>query len=153
VQEEHERKEREKERAAEERQKQTAIEIRNDREEALANRQKRLIEMAKIEKAEFDGVVRAQQVAREKARQEYDARQAAISQYRTELRADLAARDEERRTRPLRNLDEGRHLQELNNDYLLKLERIRQAKLQQLEAEGVPERYLTDLRNKRFVLR
>jgi hypothetical protein len=153
VQEELERKEREKELAAAQRRERTAQEMWKDREEALTNRQKRLLEMARIEKAEFDRVARAQHDAREKARQEYDARQAASRQYRTELLADLAAREEERRTRPLRNLDETRHLQEMNDDYLQKLERIREAKLAQLAAEGVPEKYLADLRNRRFVLR
>jgi hypothetical protein len=34
----------------------------------------RLLEMARMEKAEFDGVVRAQHVGREKAIQEYETR-------------------------------------------------------------------------------
>jgi hypothetical protein len=153
VQEEIERRERQKEVEAVEKHERTVREMRQDRVESIQTKQKRLLEMAKLEKAEFDRATRAQQEAKEKARQEYEAKQAAGGRYRLELKTDLEARERARKMAPLRNLDESAHLQELNQDYLEKLERIRQAKVEQLASEGVPDKYLADLRNKRFVLR
>jgi hypothetical protein len=152
VQEEKERQERQKELDAARRHEALVGEMRADRVEAETVKQRRLLEMARLEKREFDTALRALEAAREKARKEYEERQTAADAYRRELKADLDARAEDRRMAPLRKLDESRHLQELNQDYLDRLERIRQMKLETLASEGVPERYLTDLRNKRFVL-
>lgn len=153
IQEEQDRRERQKELEIMQKKQRTLEELRRDRETAIALKQKRLLEMAKIEKAEFDRVVQAQNEAREKARQEYEARQQASLKYRDELQEDLVRREENRRIEPLRRLDESRHLQEMSEDYLERLERIRQAKVEQLKAEGVPEKYLADLRGRRFLVK
>ena len=44
-------------------------------------------------------------------------------------------------------------MQELNEDDLAKRERIRQAKIAELDGGGVPELHLTDLPKKKFVLK
>jgi hypothetical protein len=152
VQEEIERREREKEREAIEKHQQIGAEMRQDRIDSINTREKRLLEMARLEKREFRQTVRAQEEAQEKARMEYEAKKAAGERYRKELKDELDAREEERRMRPLRNLDETKHLQEMNEDYVEKLEQIRQSKIRQLTSEGVPDKYLADLRKKRFVL-
>jgi hypothetical protein len=41
-------------------------------------------------------------------------------------------------------------MEEVNNDYIMKLERIRQMKLETLRSEGVPEKHLVDLIRMRF---
>jgi hypothetical protein len=153
VQEETERRARQKELDELERRRLTVMSLRKDRETALEVRQQRLIEIAKLERRDFDKILQDQQIAREKARKEYDARQAMSDQYRRDLKAQLDAREAERRIRPLRGLDEGKHLQEVSDDYVARLEAIRQAKIQQLADEGVPEKYLVDLRNKRLTVR
>jgi hypothetical protein len=109
--------------------------------------------MARIEKADYDRVVEAQRQAREKARLEYEERREANARYRDELQRTLEEREEARRMQPIRNLDESKHMQEMNEDYLDRLERIRQKKLALLREEGVPEKYLGDLRSRRFLLK
>ena len=65
----------------------------------------------------------------------------------------MKAKREEKRMIPLVNLDEQKHMQEQQQDYIDRLERIRQMKLNQLREEGVPEKYLADLQNMQFVVK
>ena len=65
----------------------------------------------------------------------------------------MLAKREEKRMLPLVNLDEQKHLEEQQQDYIDRLERIRQMKLNQLREEGVPEKYLADLTNMRLVVK
>jgi hypothetical protein len=95
---------REKALAAVQRHEQMVQEMRKDGEEGRANRPKRLFEMARIEKAESDGVMRAHHVGREKAIKSTRRGR----RCRTELQADLAAREEEKRVGRVRNPDESR---------------------------------------------
>ncbi|OHS95857.1 hypothetical protein TRFO_10258 [Tritrichomonas foetus] len=127
--------------------------MRQDREQAQLLRQRRLIEIAAIEKAEFDRITEAQRQNREKEREAHERKLKMQEDYRKDLLADTQARREVKRMQPLNNLDEQKHLDELNNDYMDRLERIRQMKLDQLRSEGIPEKYLADLQNKRFVLK
>jgi hypothetical protein len=55
--------------------------------------------------------------------------------------------------RPIRKVGESGDLQAMEDDPLLKLERLREAKLAQLAAEKVPEKQTTVLTSKKFVLR
>jgi hypothetical protein len=153
VQELQEKKAREKELETAKKRQEMIQNLRKDRLDAIAAKERRLIDMAKIEKADYDRVVEAQRRAREKARQEYEERRSANERWREELLRTLAAREEERRTQPLRNLDESKHMDEVRNDYLARLERIRQKKLDVLREEGVPEQYLVDLKARRFLIK
>jgi hypothetical protein len=121
-----------------------------DRQETFAIKQRRLVEMAKIEKAEFDRVSAAQAKAREKERQAALKRDQDNAEYRQHLKDEMHRKKIERQMQPLVNLDDQRHMEELKEDYILKLERIRQMKLETLRAEGVPEKYLVDLLKMRF---
>jgi hypothetical protein len=150
VQEEKERQARQKELEDVQKRQKTVLELRNDRVKSIEMRQSRLLEMAKVEKAEFDRTLDAQERARERARREYEEQQTRKDQYRKELKDELDARAEERRIRPLKLLDEGKHMQEVNEDYVANLERIREMKLNQLASEGVPDKYLADLKSRRF---
>jgi hypothetical protein len=128
-------------------------EQQQDRENALSLKQRRLIEMAKIEKQQFDQVQRVQAELRERDRQREAKRLADNAEYRQSLKDEMQKRKEERLLQPIILLDETKHLDEQNEDYVLKLERIRQMKLETLRSEGVPEKYLVDLQKMRFVLK
>lgn len=127
--------------------------MQTDREQAISLKQKRILEMAKIEQAEFERIMAVQRAAREKERLEEEKRKKAAEAYRIALKNDMETKEEDRRLAPLRDLDEQKHVEESNQDYMDRLERIRQRKIAQLQAEGVPEKYIADLRNKRIVIK
>lgn len=153
IMEEKERKAREKELADLKKKQEEREMMQKDREQAIALKQKRLIEIAKIERAEFDRIMAAQRQAREKDRQERERKQRLQEKYRIDLETEMKAKREEKRMIPLVNLDEQKHMQEQQQDYIDRLERIRQMKLNQLREEGVPEKYLADLQNMQFVVK
>jgi hypothetical protein len=120
-------------------------EMRDDRERSIAVKQRRLVEMAKLEKDEFDRVSAAQREARAKDLAIERKRAKTKAEYRDTLLEEMARRAEERRIQPIVNLDEQKHMEDLHDDYVARLERIRQMKLAQLREEGVPDKYLADL--------
>ena len=153
IQEEQERKVRARELAEKKRQAEIRQQLQADRERAIALKQRRLVDLAKIEKAEFERVMAAQLEAREKDRQAYLRKMQENEKYRLELKEDMKRHRKQKQLEPLKSLDERKHLEEANQDYLDRLERIRQMKLDQLREEGIPEKYLGDLQNMRFVLK
>jgi hypothetical protein len=106
--------------------------------------------MAKIEKAEFDRVSAAQREARRKEKEPAMKRDRENAGYRQELKDDIRRKTVEQQMRPLVALDEQKHMEEVKEDYLMRIERIRQMKLETLRSEGVPEKYLVDLIRMRF---
>jgi hypothetical protein len=68
------------------------------------------------------------------------------------LKDNIEQKRVKKQMQPLISLDEQKHIEEANNDYIEKLERIRQMKLEMLRSEGVPDKYLADLQRMRFVL-
>jgi len=153
IEEEKEREAREKELAGVRRQQEVRAEMQDDRERAITLKQRRLLELAKIEKAEFARAATAQAAARQREQEALLRRARDGEECRRELKAEMKANRHRRRMEPLVNLDEQHHLQEKNQDYLDRLERVRQMKLEQLRSEGVPDKYLGDLRRMRFVLK
>jgi len=152
VSEEKERKEREKELALIEKAKRDREEMQRDREQAISIKQKRLLEIAQLEKAEFDRTQAFQSDVKERERRAAEERRRMADQYREELQRDLAEKSEQKRIAPLKNHDEQKHLKETQEDYLFRLEMIRQEKIAMLESEGVPEKYLIDLKRKSFAI-
>ncbi|OHT17493.1 Coiled-coil domain-containing protein 19, mitochondrial [Tritrichomonas foetus] len=124
-----------------------------DLQEAIYLKHKRIMDIAKIEKREFDKIMEAQRIARERDRKEMERRRKVNADYREELKQEMEKKREEKRLAPLGFLDDQKHIQEINQDYMDRIERIRQMKLDQLASEGVPEKYLYDLRRRRFVLK
>jgi hypothetical protein len=153
VEEQKEREARQKELDDIRKQQQLVEDQKADREGTIRLKQRRLVELAKIEKMEFDRVRAAQAEARQKEL-EAEARKLELNaEYRQSLKDQIKEREDERNLQPIVHLDEQRHLEEQNQDYLDKLERIRQMKLAKLREEGVPNKYLVDLQKMRLVLK
>jgi hypothetical protein len=106
--------------------------------------------MARKEKEEFDRVVEVQEAAKERDRLNALKRERENAEYRKELKDEMQRKETKKQMEPIVNLDEQKHMEELKNDYIMKLERIRQMKLETLRAEGVPEKYLVDLIRRKF---
>jgi hypothetical protein len=124
-----------------------------DRQEALRLRQRRVAEIAKLEKAEFDRITAAAASDRERERQAELRKEQANAEYRQALKDEMERKRVEKQLEPLVHLDEQKHLEDQNSDYLAKLEGIRQMKIEMLRQEGVPEKFLTNLKRMRFVLK
>ena len=153
VEEEQARKERQRELEEVKRRQEMAEQQLKDHDDAIRLKQQRIIEMAKVERTEFERMMQVQRAKREKERLEQERKRKIDEQYRENLKNEMEMKREEKRLRPLRDLDEQKHIDEINQDYKDKIERIRQMKLDQLASEGVPEKYLADLRRKRFVIK
>ena len=151
--EELERKQRQKELEDIKKQKEFVEQFNKDRERQILLRKKRLVELAKIEKTEFDRIMAWQKAAKERERAEMEKRMRKNAEYREELKQEMERKREEKRLEPLKFLDEQKHQAEIQQDYIDRIERIRQMKIEKLRSEGVPEKYIADLRNRVFVIK
>lgn len=113
----------------------------------------RAIEMAKIEKKQWESDMAVIRAARAKEKAERQRRLENDEKYRNELREVIDNREEQKRMKVLYDLDEQKTIQEQKDDYMAKLERIRQMKIDQLRREGVPEKYIQPLMNQKIVIK
>ncbi|KAK8897120.1 Cilia- and flagella-associated protein 45 [Tritrichomonas musculus] len=113
----------------------------------------RAIEMAKIEKKQWESDMAVIRAARAKEKAERQRRLENDEKYRNELREVIDNREEQKRMKVLYDLDEQKTIQEEKDDYMAKLERIRQMKIDQLRREGVPEKYIQPLMNQKIVIK
>lgn len=153
VQEELARKDREKELEQIRKRKEEREMLIKNAENARILKQKRLLQLAQLEKKEFEMQKAAIEKERRRREEEERKRIESIRAYEAELAEEVAARRAAKKLQPLVSLDEQQHVDDDNADYLAKLEEIRQQKLDMLRAEGVPERHLANLKRMRFVLK
>lgn len=111
-----------------------------------------MAEVAVQERQEYERILSHQQAKQkedeERARLALEAREL----QKTMLQKQIAEREELKREERRRFLDDGsRYSEQLEQDKT-KLERIKQMKLAELEALGVPEKYRSELARKRILL-
>jgi hypothetical protein len=87
------------------------------------------VDMAKMEKAGFDRGMVDQAKAHEKELERALTRERDNAIYRQDLKDEIRQKTIERQMQPIVNLDEQKHMEELNEDYIMKVERIRQMQL------------------------
>lgn len=153
IQNEKERKDREKELEETRRKANERKMLADEYEKMKKFRNDRAIEMAKIEKKQWESDMSVIRAAREKERVEQKRRLENDQKYRRELREEIDNREEQRRMKVLYDLDEQKTIQEEKDDYMARLERIRQMKIDQLRREGVPEKYIQGLMNQKITIR
>ena len=119
-------------------------------DEMMQAKRERLIEQKKIEDAEYQRVVEANRRAREKALADYKKKLERDAEYRDGLRQDMEIQLESRKIDPEKKRQEALKAKEENDAYLERLNAIREDKLNQLRARGVPEKYLVDIMADRF---
>lgn len=120
------------------------------RDEMVENKRKRLLEQKKIEDAEYQRIVEANRQAREKALADYKKKLQRDAEYRDELRQDMEYQLESRRIDPEKKRAEAEKARQANDAYIQKLNVLREEKLNQLRARGVPEKYLVDIMANKF---
>jgi hypothetical protein len=148
-----ERKLREREEADMRRSIQLSQNSRADYRRSLNIQEERRRAAAAEGKADFEAQLEASKAAREAEQREQAERREHNCKYGDDLRRELGRLAENRRSQALVKQDEHRFFEEQNQSYVDKIERIRQQKIEQLRAEGVPEKYLYDIVHRRFPLR
>ena len=150
IQEAHERAYREKERAAAERERAINEDLRVAREYQKMLKMKQLSDQARQERDEFFRVIDVQM-----QKEEEDAAQAVQlaamrKQHKEELQSQIAYNEEMRRRERREYLEEGDRVRSNLTAERARLEAIKQRKLEELAASGVPEKYLSELAKKKI---
>lgn len=152
IQEAHERAYREKERAAAERERAINEDLRVAREYQKMLKMKQLSDQARQERDEFFRVIDVQM-----QKEEEDAAQAVQlaamrKQHKEELQSQIAYNEEMRRRERREYLEEGDRVRSNLTAERARLEAIKQRKLEELAASGVPEKYLSELAKKKIAV-
>lgn len=119
--------------------------VARERREMIEDSKRRKEEQTQKELAFHREVMENNKIARQKAREEYQRKLEIDAQYRRELKNDMEAHWEATRVNPLKKIEEARIAKEQNDEYLAKLDRLREEKLNVLRKRGVPEKYLVDI--------
>lgn len=127
--------------------------VARERREMIEDNRRRREEQAQKELAFHREVMENNKRARQKAREEYQRKLEIDAQYRRELKGDMEAKWEATRVNPLKKIEEAKAAKEQNDEYLAKLDRLREAKLNTLRARGVPEKYLVDIQALRWEIK
>eukprot|EP00775_Hariotina_reticulata_P006096 gene6096-6333_t len=140
-----EREWRAKERAAAERQATMMADLAAAREHQMRAKLVAQSQMAAVEQEEFKRVL---QVNQEKAAQEHSqaiTQQTIAEAYKKDLLGQIQAREETNRAERLSYLEEGKKLRQVQQHEKALLEQVKQQKLEELAAGGVPEKYCAEL--------
>lgn len=119
--------------------------VARERKEMIVDSQRRKQEAAEKELQFHREVMAANRIARQKAREEYQRKLAIDAEYREGLKQDMEAHWEATKVNPQKKIEEARKAKEENDEYLAKIDRLREEKLNKLRAKGVPEKYLVDI--------
>merc|ERR1712159_521089 len=132
-----------KERAAIEKQKMQNKILHEARVQQKKEKERRLEHVAKAEQDEFDRIVHVQREAEavevEKEKQMMDARY----KHRRDVQEQISKNEAMRRQERLDYLEEGRKLRKEIEKEKKHLNDIKERKIQEMKANGVPEKYLT----------
>merc|ERR1711937_276791 len=143
--EQYERDWRQKERAAIEKQKRQNKMLAEARTQQKKEKERRLEHVAKAEREEFDRILKVQRdaaaVEAEKERQKEDAK----VNWRNDLIQQIDKNAAETRQSRLAYLEEGRKLRKEIAKEKQHLERIKDRKIEELNAMGIPDKYLIEL--------
>ena len=127
--------------------------IKKERQEMINTRRMDQLEQAKKERLEYEKMIELQEQKKKAAYEAYQAKCEKDRQYREELREEVERREAARRGNPHAKQQELAKIQQEQAEYEARVERIRQQKLDQLAAQGVPEKYRRDIQNTTFQLR
>jgi hypothetical protein len=124
-----------------------------DRAMMITRKTERLIEEAALEDAEVQKVIENNKRAREKAKRDYEHKVQLDDNYRTEL-GESARLEWEAKQRDQRKIaKERQQILDANAEYLARVNRIRDEKLEILRKKGIAEKHLVDIKADRFELR
>ena len=127
--------------------------VAREREEMIRIHKQRLEEEKRKELEEHKQLLERNRIARQKAREEYEKKLAIDAEYRAGLKLDMEAEWEAKRINPQKKIEEARANKEANDQYLAKLDVLREKKLDILRKKGVPDKYLVDIQKLRWEIK
>jgi hypothetical protein len=133
--------------------KQKTVQCQADHETKINATGQEQIEQAAIEKAEFDRVMQANRQAREIAREKAEATAEEHFEYGQELGREVERVWRTRLRNPSKIAKEEQEFQYENDEYLARIDRLKQERIEILRNEGVPEQYLREIQGNRFDLK
>lgn len=126
------------------------MKLKKDRAEMIATKKMDQLEQQARDRREYEKMLELAEIKKQKAFEEYQAKIEADNKYREELKADVETREISRRLDPDAKNRERAKIEAEQDAYMARIERIRQKKLAELEAAGVPEKYRQDIKNLKF---
>lgn len=122
------------------------------RESQKAEKSRRIAEQALQEREEYMRVLEWQntQAAADRAKQQTTA--ASSAQHRQDIQAQMSAKEQEKAEARLRYLSEGKIFQNQNERDRIKLEKLKQEKLELMDQMGIPTRYRAELAKKKILV-
>merc|ERR1719472_536626 len=145
-----ERAAREKEEAEQRRLDAIHAELHEARKQQQAEKERRLAEQAKFERDEFERIIQVQMQQEEAERQRQEEEKGLRLQHASEIRQQIAAREERAMQERRDFLEEGNVVRAQIGAERKKLEKIKERKISQLQKAGVPEKYWAELARKKI---
>lgn len=145
-----EREWRERERAQAQRASAMQQELNAARAAQQHSRVKQQAEMALMEQDAFQRVLQANQQKQAEEMHNAAAQTEIAKRYKDELLSQIQANEERKRCSRQEHLEEGMRLRQDNERERRRLEDIKERKLKELAAAGVPEKYRTELQRKKI---
>merc|ERR1712139_416026 len=115
-----------------------------------SEKERRLAEQAKFERDEFERIIQVQMQQEEAERQRQEEEKGLRLQHASEIRQQIAAREERAMQERRDFLEEGNVVRAQISAERKKLEKIKERKISQLQKAGVPEKYWAELARKKI---
>merc|ERR1711871_1831957 len=122
------------------------------RKQQQAEKERRLGEQAKFERDEFERIIEVQMQQEEAERQRQHEEKQMLVQHSTELRNQIAAREEKALQERRDFLEEGNIVRATIGSERRKLEKIKARKIDELKKTGVPDKYWAELSKKKITV-
>ncbi|EAY03942.1 nasopharyngeal epithelium specific protein, putative [Trichomonas vaginalis G3] len=126
------------------------MKLKKDRADMINSKKLDQLEQQARERREYEMMLEQAETKKQKALADYTAKIEADQKYREELKQTVELRELSRKIDPDAKNREKAKMQAEQDAYMQRVERIRQKKLAELEAAGVPEKYRADIKNLKF---
>ena len=130
-----------------------AQKLKKDRFDMINTQRLQVLEQQKKDRIEYEKMMAENERKRKEAYDAYLAKCEVDRQYRVELGQEVERREYARKQNPYEKQRELRKIQQEQQEYEARVERIRQKKLEELAAKGVPEKYRRDIEKLSFEIR
>ncbi|XP_063002353.1 cilia- and flagella-associated protein 45 [Elgaria multicarinata webbii] len=146
-----EREWRRKEKDAAQKKAQTEAMLKQSRLEQVAQKEHSLAIQVQRERAEFERIVRIQREQIEKERKEHERRVALQQTHADEIRRQVREHQQKQIQERIAIFEEGKRLKEEVRRRSERINEIKQKKLDELRAAGLPEKYCSQVERKAFI--
>ena len=126
-------------------------ELMASNERQRLDKQKQLAEQARQEQLEYQRIVKAQLEEIEKERRIEEDKKKKLYENTKDLKKLIKLKEEKERLQSREILEDGRKMKQNRDDWRLRMEKIKQQKIQDLKNLGVQQKYIADLEKYKIV--